>query len=292
MVSTSQVTTHACQLGERLVIGAAALLLLLTSIDSEAASNAVERVKSAGKLTVGTEAAVPPLEFIKDGKITGYGRDILDRIGSDLGVKIEQYDLPWQGVLPGLDAGKFDLVATSVTITPARASKYAFTMPIAEATPYIIKRKGDSSIRGLDDLVGKRVGVQIGNASSIVVDEIDKEWKTAGKQSFTTIKRYGTNPEAYLGLANGDVDAVVHTLSSLTYLIKQRPGIYELVTPVSKDKKYYAWVTRPDDADLRDRINTIVRRLEDSGELAALQDKWFGFRMELPKSEYLPAGAK
>lgn len=277
--------------GAIVIVVAATWLLPIAPSDAQSMNSAVDRVKSAGKLIVGTEAAVPPLEFIKDGKITGYGRDILDRIGTELGVKIEQFDLPWQGILPGLDAGKFDLVATSVTITPPRAAKYAFTMPVAEATPYIIKRKGDGSINGLGDLVGKRVGVQIGNAASIVVDGIDKEWRASGKPSFGTIKRYGTNPEAYLGLANGDVDAVVHSLSALAYLTKERPGIYELVGPVGKDKLFYAWVTRPSDRDLRDRINVILRKMQDSGELSALQDKWFGYRMSLPTSGYLPQGA-
>ena len=88
------------------------------------------------------------------------------------------------------------------------------------------------------------------------------------------------------------MDAVVHTLASLTYLIKQRPGLYELVAPVGNEKKYYAWVTRPQDAKLRDYVNSVIKKLLDSGELYALQDKWFGFRMQLPDSNYLPNGAK
>ena len=263
----------------------------LTASSAQAA-DAVKRIKDAGKIEVGTEAALPPLEFIKDGKIVGYGRDILGYLAKDLNVQVEQLDLPWQGILPGLDAGKFDLVATSVTITPTRAGKYAFTMPIAEATPYIIKRKGDTSINTVDALIGKRVGVQIGNASDIVATELDKQWKAAGKGGFAAIKRYGTNPEAYLGLANGDADAVIHSLASLAYLIKQRPGVYELVAPVGHEKMYYAWVTRPEDANLRDYVNSVVKKMRDNGQLYKLQDEWFGFRMEVPDSGYLPEGAK
>ena len=59
-------------------------------------------------------------------------QDILDTIVADLGVELNQLDLPWQGILPGVLAGKFDFVATNVTIKPDRAKKYAFTVPIAE----------------------------------------------------------------------------------------------------------------------------------------------------------------
>ena len=116
-------------------------------------------------MVVGTEAALPPFEFIRDGKIVGYGRDILDYVAKDMGVQVEQLDLPWQGILPGVDAGKFDLVATSVTLTPERAQKYAFTFPIAESTHHVLKRKGDKGINVADDLIGKRVGVQLGAQS-------------------------------------------------------------------------------------------------------------------------------
>ena len=65
---------------------------------------------------VGAACTFPPFEFVEDGKIVGYGKDILDYIIADLGVELNQLDLPWQGILPGVLAGKFDFVATSVSI--------------------------------------------------------------------------------------------------------------------------------------------------------------------------------
>ncbi len=81
-----------------------------------------------------------PFEFVKDGKIVGFGRDLLDEIAKQWGVEVEQLDLPFQGILPGLIAGKFDFVATSVGINPERAKRYAYTLPIADSTAYAIKR--------------------------------------------------------------------------------------------------------------------------------------------------------
>ena len=89
------------------------------------AETTFEKIKRTGKVTVGTEAAFPPFEFVEDGKIVGYGKDILDYIIADLGAELNQLDLPWQGILPGVLAGKFDFVATSVSIRAERAKKYA-----------------------------------------------------------------------------------------------------------------------------------------------------------------------
>jgi polar amino acid transport system substrate-binding protein len=94
------------------------ILFMGTSIYAE---TTFEKIKRTGKVTVGTEAAFPPFEFVEDGKIVGYGKDILDYIIADLGVELNQLDLPWQGILPGVLAGKFDFVATSVSIRAERA---------------------------------------------------------------------------------------------------------------------------------------------------------------------------
>ena len=272
----------------RAVCVAAGVVLATSSVH---AADALQRIKDAGKIVVGTEAALPPFEFIEDGKIVGYGKDILGYLVEDLGVELEQLDLPWQGILPGLDAGKFDLVATAVVITPERVQKYAFTMPISESTHYILKRMGDTSINTVDDLIGKRVGVQLGAIGEISANRLADQWKAAGKGGFSELKLYPSNPEAYLALANGDVDAVIHSLASLGYLIKERPGVYELGPQVS-DTAYHAWLTRPEDGDLRDYISSMFTEIRDNGELYKLQDKWFGFRMEIPDSGYLPEGAK
>ena len=124
------------------------LLISLSIIfagSSVIAETTLEKIKRTGKVTVGTEAAFPPFEFVEDGKIVGYGKDILDYIVADMKVELNQLDLPWQGILPGVLAGKFDFVATSVSIRAERAKKYAFTVPIAEGTNWVMKRSGDAS---------------------------------------------------------------------------------------------------------------------------------------------------
>ena len=129
------------------------ILSLFAFTGSASAETTLEKIKRTGKTTVGTEAAFPPFEFIKDGKIVGYGKDILDYIIADLGVELNQLDLPWQGILPGVLAGKFDFVATSVSIRPERVVKYAYTVPIAEGTTWTMKRAGDDSMKSIDCLL-------------------------------------------------------------------------------------------------------------------------------------------
>jgi len=262
-------------------------LLLGANIHAE---TTFEKIKRTGKVTVGTEAAFPPFEFIKDGKIVGYGKDILDYIISDLGVELNQLDLPWQGILPGVLAGKFDFVATSVSVRAERAKKYAFTVPIAEGTNWVMKRKGDSSIMSPDDLSGKVVCTQLASGAEKASQEWEKDMKSRGLEGFKELKLFTAHPEATLAVANGTCDAQTQPLPNLAVVAKNQEGVFELVGPIS-GKAYMGWVTRPEDTDLRDYLSSKILEMRDKGIIDELQDKWFGFKMPIPSDGYLPEGA-
>lgn len=267
---------------------AAALVALSTS--QTLAETTFEMIKRTGKATVGTEAAFPPFEFVEDGKIVGYGKDILDYIIADMGVELNQLDLPWQGILPGVLAGKFDFVATSVSVRPERVTKYAFTVPIAEGTTFTMKRAGDDSLASVDDLNGKVVGTQLSSAGEAASKEFDAKLKEAGGDGFAELKLYTAYPETYLALANGEIDVVVQSLPNLAVVVKEQPGIFEILGPIGS-LSYMGWVTRPKDTDLRDYLSSMILEMRDNGKLYELQDKWFGFRMDIPDAGYLPEGA-
>ena len=254
------------------------------------AETTFDKIKKTGKVTVGTEAAFPPFEFVQDGKIVGYGKDILDIIIADVGVELNQLDLPWQGILPGVLAGKFDFVATSVTIKPDRAKQFAFTVPIGEGTTWIMKRKGDTSIMSVDDMAGKVVGTQLASGNEDASKTFEADMKARGLDGFGELKLFTSYPEVTLALANGTLDVAVQNLPNLAVIIQKQPDLFELVGPIT-DISYFGWVTRAEDTDLRDYLSEQILKMRDSGKIDELQDKWFGFRMEIPDEGYLPEGA-
>jgi polar amino acid transport system substrate-binding protein len=255
------------------------------------AETTLQHILATKEVTVGTEAAFPPFEFVQDGKIVGYGKDILDVVVADLSVKLNQLDVPFQGILPGLDAKKFDFVATSVGITPERAAKYAFTFPIAVSSEVILKRANDESIRTVNDLNGKIVGTQLGTTTEQEARKADAALKSAGGKGFAELKLYPAFPEVYVALSSGELDAAVQSAPNAAVLVKERPRVFALAGPVTDAHRYIAWVTRPEDADLRARISSVIKGLRDNGQLGELQQKWFGFKMDIPDTGYLPPGS-
>ncbi|WP_176473803.1 transporter substrate-binding domain-containing protein [Actibacterium ureilyticum] len=264
----------------------------LSSLARAQSGGTLAKIRETGKVTVGTEAAFPPFEFVDDsGQIVGYGKDILDVVIAELDVELEQLDLPWQGIVPGLLAGNFDFVATTVSINEERAKKYAYTVPIANGQPYIMTRKGEA-VETEDGLAGKLVGTQLASSAEPIAKAVDEKLKSAGA-GFKELKLYTAYTDCYTALASGEIDAVIQSLPSLAVLVKEHPDVFEVAAPIETGVQwtYQAWVTRPEDADLRDFISSVILKMRDDGRLYALQEKWFGFKMEIPDTGYLPPSA-
>lgn len=253
------------------------------------ADGIMDKIKSTGTLSVGTETAFEPFEFKKGGKIVGYGKDILDEVVASMdGVELNQLDLPWQGILPGLLAGKFDLVATSLTITEERAKKYALTAPVASYQTAMLKRAGNDELNSLADLNGLAVGTEQASLWVTQLEEIDADLKANGGEDIE-IKQFKSVTDMFVSIANGTVDAGTYTTTAMPTLEKKRPGVFEVFDTYG-DNAYFAWVVRPEDVALRDYISEQILLMQESGKLAELQEKWFGFTMEIPTEGYIPAG--
>ena len=147
-----------------------------------------------------TEAAFKPFEYVDNGKIVGFGSDLLAEVAKDLGVEVEQLDLPFQGILAGLAAGQYDLVATSVAINPERVKTYAFSRPFAAISNVIVVPVGDTKVTSIGDLNGIVVGTQLGSSTEAVARQINDELKAGGGAGFSDLRLFQTFPDtAFVG---------------------------------------------------------------------------------------------
>lgn len=249
-----------------------------------ARADQLETIKAKKEIVIGTEAQFAPFEFLQDGKIVGYGPDLMHYILQELPeVRVKQLDLPFQGILPGLAAKRFDFVVTSVTMTRERLAKFAFTVPIADATTALVKRKDDASIAGPDDIAGKTVGSQAGSAQLKALKDYAAKLKAAGKAD-VTIREYVSFDEAYADLGAGRLDAVAQSLANLATLVKTRSDVYAVIDTPIGPKTYFGWVGRQgeDSASLVKFFSDGIARAQRTGKMKELQMKWFGFTMDVP----------
>jgi polar amino acid transport system substrate-binding protein len=258
-------------------------LLLGVSFATTAHSDLLEDIRTDATFTVGTEARFAPFEYIEDGEIVGYSADIMEHIMSELeGVELIRMDLPWQGILPGLERERFDYVITSVTATPERMERYHLSAPIADATMAILKRAGEEGISSPEDIAGKVAAAQSGSAQLEALEALAAELEEAGTP-VEDIRTYTGVDEAYAELGTGRVDVVINSLPNLLEAERTRPDVFEVVGTFG-DPVYFSWAGRDDEesASLNAFIDEQIQRLNEDGTLNELQEKWFGSPMDLP----------
>jgi polar amino acid transport system substrate-binding protein len=264
-----------------LLAGAAVVGLLAP--DSRA--GLLDDIKKRKEIVIATEAGYAPFEYVEGGKIVGYHADILALVMKDLtdqGVKINQLDLPFASLLAGLQAKKYDMIATALFGTEERAKRFAFTVPTAFGTTGIVTRADNAAISKPDDLDGKTVGAPQATKYLDQMKALSEEFKKKGGKGIKEIKEYASGfTEIYADIENGRIDAAPNGMPNLAVLIKQQPGKYKLAGQVG-DPTYFAWATRKEDQDLLEYLNSQMLKLKKAGTFGELQKKWFGFTMDLP----------
>lgn len=265
-----------------LTTGAAgALLLTGAGLTGRVAAATLAEIKARGSMIVATEDDFKPFEFIQDGKPTGYDTELLELMRKTVPFPIKQETIPWTGLLPGVGSGKYDAAVTAALITAEREKFLDFCSPVAESTDYYVKKKGNAAITSVKDLAGKKCGVQAGSAMLSSLPELEEMLHATGGKMGEVVQ-YVSYPEAYQDLAIGRTDYVVNTQINLQSLVNDKPGVFELGQAVSK-KIYIAWAVKKGNTDVKDLLDSFLLGARKSGEMAKLQQKWFGLTFDMPE---------
>lgn len=257
------------------LIGLATLGMTMPALADQLAD-----IQKAGEIVTSTDMFYAPFDMIVDGEYQGMTKDLFDGVTAELGVKPVYQDIPWTAQLPGLDAGKFDIVIAPVVVRADRAERYAYSIPIADATVALIKRAGNDDLTKPEDIKGLKVGAQQGT------DQFMRTEEFAESIGGAEVKEYGTMDEAYADLAAGRLDAVAGSLPLLANAAKTRPDVFQLFDePKFGPATYYAWVMRKgeDSASLVDAVNDALLKMTDDGRVEEIQNEWLGEYIELPR---------
>jgi polar amino acid transport system substrate-binding protein len=168
-------------------------------------------------IKIGTEGAYPPFNNLTaDGKLEGFDIDIANALCEEMKAKCEFVTQDWDGIIPALQAGKFDAIIASMSITPERLEKVDFSEKYYN-TPSAIAVPKDSDLKGVtkEDLAGKTIGVQ---GSTTHFNYAEKTFTDA------TVKAYPTAQEYQLDIANGRLDAVEDDIVVLSQWLDSADG--------------------------------------------------------------------
>lgn len=232
---------------------------------------------SAQELTlkIGTEGAYPPFNNLTaDGKLEGFDIDIANALCEEMKAKCEFVTSDWDGIIPALQAGKFDAIIASMSITDERKQKVDFTNKYYNTPPAIAAPK-DTTIAGVtkEDLAGKTIGV------ATATTHFNYSEKT---YTDSTIKGYPSSQEFLLDLANGRLDAVNDDISVLEGWLATPDGacckLVGAVTPVPEIHGPGAGIAvRKGETDLANKFNAAIDAIRANGKYKEINDKYFKY---------------
>jgi polar amino acid transport system substrate-binding protein len=227
-------------------------------------------------LKIGTEGAYPPFNNLTaDGKLEGFDIDIANALCDEMKVKCEFVTQDWPGIIPALEAGKFDAIIASMSITDERKQKVDFTNKYYN-TPSAIVVSKDSDIKGVskEDLAGKTIGVATSTTHF-----------TYAEQTYTdsTIKGYPSSQEEQLDLANGRLDAIQDDISVLEEWLKTTDGACCKLLGVPQPQPVEIFgegagiAIRKGETDLVNKFNAAIEAIRANGKYKEINDKYFSF---------------
>lgn len=216
--------------------------------------------------TFATDATWPPLEYVENGELTGFEVELVPLIGQAVDVEMKAKNIPWETIFAGLANGAYDGIASGVTVTEERKATMAFSQPILNVGQVvIIPTKSEGIINSVNDLKGKKVGVQIGTTGDFALDTYDVKKK-----------QYDDIGLAIEDMLNNNLDACVcDSLIASDFVLANEN--YSKVLTIAGDKfteEIIAIAVKKNNTELLDLINEGLTKIKEDGSFDELKAKW------------------
>ncbi len=225
---------------------------------------------SDGTLQVGSDIAYAPIEFYEEGtqNAVGLDVDIAKALAEELGVKVEFMNTGFDGLIGALQAKRFDIIMSSMTVTEKRQEEIDFIPYFTAGTGILVQAGNPKGIQSLADLCGKSVAVQLG---TIQVDQLNAQnEQCTEKISITT---FDQNPLAVEQLRLGRADAVTADYPVAANDARLSEGALEIAGPQFEAAPYGIGL-RKDSTALNAALTKALQSVMDNGQYDKILADW------------------
>ncbi|MEH7098433.1 basic amino acid ABC transporter substrate-binding protein, partial [Neobacillus vireti] len=229
--------------------------------------NTLKNIKKQGVIKIAVDDTFPPMEYRDDqNKLVGFDIDLANAMSKELGVKVEFVPTAWDGILPGLDAKRYDIIMSSMNITDERKQKVDFVEYMKLGQVVAVKTGNPLKIQSKEDLSGKIVGVQLGTTSESAAKEI---------KGMKELKTYNGYTDVFNDLGLGRLQGVIVAEAVGRYYKTSKPDAFDVVGS-SFQSLPVGIAVRKGDNDLEAALQKAITAVKDNGSYAEVSKKWFG----------------
>lgn len=245
------------------VLAAVGLMALATPV---LAQSALDQIKEAGVLRIGTEGTYAPFTFHDEsGELVGFDVEIGRAIAEHIGVEAEFIEGPWDGLIAGIDANRYDVVINQVGINEERQAKYDFSEPYIASKAALIVREDNTDITTFEDLEGKR-------SAQTLTSNFGKLAESYGAELVPT---EGFDQSIALVL-QGRADATINDSLSFFDFKTQQPDAQVKVVATAEDADFSGVLLAKGKPELLAAINEALAAIQADGTYAEISQKYFG----------------
>ena len=234
------------------------------------------RIEKQKKVVIGLDDSFVPMGFRqKNGQLVGYDVDLATAVFKEYGMKVDFQPIDWSMKETELRNGTIDLLWNGYSMTPERAKKVAFSRPYLENQQVLVTKKG-YGVNSFSDMRGKTLGVQNGSTGQVQLDAQPKLLKDLIKGKSPVL--YDTFPNAFIDLNANRIQGLLMDKVYAEYYIrhqKNRADFKVIVNPAFTVDQFAVGM-RKGDKTLQKKVNQGLAKLQKNGELARINQKWFG----------------
>ena len=241
---------------------------------AEETKDTLTRIRESGKLVIAMEGAWQPWTYHDEsGALTGFDVEVGALIAEGLGVTPEYMETAWDGILAGVDSGRFDIACNGVGYTEKRAESYNFSTPYVYTEMVLVVRADNEDIKSLDDLKGKKTA-----------NSPNSTYAMRSEAAGAEVVYVDTLGETMEMLQQGRVEATLNAKDSVdAYLAEHPEAQIKVVLSVAGEPVAIPMQKGERTETLMEEINRILEEARQNGKLAELSNKYFG--RDLTKEE-------
>ncbi len=235
---------------------------------AESSQDLLAQIQERGKLVIAMEGTWAPWTYHDEaGDLVGFDTEVGQLIARELGVEAEFVEGEWDGLFAGLDGGRYDLVINGVEITEERAQKYDFAEPYGYIHTALIVGSDNTDIRTFEDLKGKTTA-----------NSLNSTYQYLAQDYGATVSNVDSLGETLEMVLAGRVDATLNADVSFYEYLGEHPDAPLKVVALTEEASKVAIPVRKGEEtkSLLEALNQAIQNLKDSGELAAVSEKYFG----------------
>ena len=234
-------------------------------------SGEAEKQAEAAKapvVKVGMSGTYFPFTFMKEGELQGFEIDVWNELGKRLGSDVKFVTAPFSGLFGMLEAGQLDTISNQITLTDARAERYAFADAYVFDGAQVVVHNDTNDIHTVADLAGKKVAVNLGSNFEAILREQDPENKI-------DIVTYDTGIERDVILKRSDA-FVMDRVSVLALIEKSELPLKLAGEPIETLRNAMPFLKTEEGVALSQNVSKALSDMRADGTLATISKKWFG----------------